>query len=206
MRRTHITRGGALRMPATFDVCLQNTKLSVFPAKDRALARERPPQERAEPEARAEPRRAWRTTRVCQATAGVALGAAFAATHPDSTALAVVLGVLVALACGAADGDALLRAVLIGTSALAVVVTPAVLPPDRCPLLLLVALLLYDVYVYMFMSGKTLVSNLVFACAFISVLAWLLASYIMEWNALQAAGNDVLTLVVLLALSAPNIY
>ena len=117
-----------------------------------------------------------------------------------------MLGILVALACGAADGDALLRAMLIGTCALSAVLTPAVLPPDRCPLVLLMALLLYDVYVYLFMSGKTLMSNLVYACAIVSVTAWLLASYVMEWEAMQAAGNDALTIIVLLALSAPNIW
>jgi len=71
---------------------------------------------------------------------------------------------------------------------------------------LLLLLLVYDVYVYCFLSGKTLVSNIVFVSAFMSITAWLLASYVIEWNAVQAAGNDILTLAVLFALSAPNIY
>ena len=203
-------------MPGTFDVCLQGQKLVVFPTSlpERTMQRERPATvDRAElnPDAARQRDAArpvtHRASRVCQGVAGLVSGAAFWATHEKEFAHAVIIGVLLALACGQMESEgAQLRAILIAACALSAIATPAVLPPDRCPLLLLVLLLAYDMYVYTFMSGKTIVSNIVFVCAFLSVAAWLFASYVMEWNSVQAAGNDVLTLAVLLALSAPNIY
>ena len=198
-------------------MCLQGQKLVIFPASnsDRTLQRERPAAvDRAELNPEAARQRdavrpvAHRASRVCQGVAGLVAGAAFWATHEQEFAHAVVIGVLLALACGqhTESEGAQLRAILVAACALSAIATPAVLPPDRCPLLLLVLLLVYDMYVYTFMSGKTIVSNIVFVCAFVSVAAWLFASYVIEWNSVQAAGNDVLTLAVLLALSAPNIY
>lgn len=203
-------------MPGTFDVSLQGHKLvvSTFSNKDRPVAaamrdKQTPVADRAESTETGRVRStATRASRVCQSICGLLAGGAFVATHPDSFALAVVLSLLVGLCVGAgSDHDNMqLRYLLIASCVLSAAATPAMLSSDRCSLVTLLLLLVYDVFIYCSLSSKTVLSNIILSCAFVSVCAWLLASYVMEWNAIQAAGNDGLTLAVLLALSSPNMF
>lgn len=202
-------------MPGTFDVSLQGHKLVVsnFSNKERPAAAIRDKQtaavDRLESTDTGRARTtATRASRVFQCVCGLLAGGAFLATHWDSFALAVVLSLLVGMCIGVAgDNDNMqLRYLLIASSVLSAVATPAMLSSDRCSLIILLLLLVYDVFIYCSLSSKTVLSNIIVSCTFVSVCAWLLASYVMEWNAMQAAGNDGLTLAVLLALSSPNMF